>query len=31
MEGGLAKGFTEEVIHKIYSDSEEFAQYAFNK
>ncbi len=31
MEGALAKGFPEEVLHKIYSDWEEFAQYAFNK
>jgi DNA polymerase III subunit alpha len=31
MEGALAKGFPESVLHKIYSDWEEFAQYAFNK
>ncbi|MEC8693145.1 MAG: DNA polymerase III subunit alpha, partial [Bacteroidota bacterium] len=31
MEGALAKGFHEDVLHKIYSDWEEFAQYAFNK
>jgi DNA polymerase-3 subunit alpha len=31
MEGALSKGFPEPVLHKIYSDWEEFAQYAFNK
>lgn len=31
MEGALAKGYPEKVLHKIYSDWEEFAQYAFNK
>lgn len=31
MEGALAKDFPEDVLHKIYSDWEEFAQYAFNK
>lgn len=31
MAGALEKGFPEKVLHKIYSDWEEFAQYAFNK
>lgn len=31
MEGALAKGYPEKVLLKIYSDWEEFAQYAFNK
>ena len=31
MAGALEKGFPENVLHKIYSDWEEFAQYAFNK
>jgi DNA polymerase-3 subunit alpha len=31
MSGALEKGFPEKVLEKIYSDWEEFAQYAFNK
>lgn len=31
MEGAMSKGFPEDVLNKIYSDWEEFAQYAFNK
>ncbi|MFZ9756112.1 MAG: DNA polymerase III subunit alpha, partial [Bacteroidia bacterium] len=31
MEGATAKGYPEKVLEKIYSDWEEFAQYAFNK
>ncbi len=31
MEGAKEKGFPEKVLEKIYSDWEEFAQYAFNK
>jgi DNA polymerase-3 subunit alpha len=31
MSGAIEKGFPEKVLEKIYSDWEEFAQYAFNK
>jgi DNA polymerase-3 subunit alpha len=31
MAGAMEKGFPEKVLEKIYSDWEEFAQYAFNK
>ena len=31
MTGAIEKGFPEKVLEKIYSDWEEFAQYAFNK
>jgi DNA polymerase-3 subunit alpha len=31
MAGATEKGFPEKVLEKIYSDWEEFAQYAFNK
>ncbi len=31
MKGALEKGYPENVLEKIYSDWEEFAQYAFNK
>lgn len=31
MEGALAKGFSEEILKKIWIDWEAFAQYAFNK
>lgn len=31
MAGALERGFAEKTLEKIYSDWEEFAQYAFNK